>query len=134
MKRASASPSKRSRVDAYIALYQGDATRADEGLRATRADAKRPMTLELEGPRLDYAGITARVALAPAGRYVQDGGAADLREVDECLRVFDGARAGRMGFVGFKVLLARRALVFRARQKASNTSKRRGSQYNPHVG
>ncbi len=72
----------------YIDLYEGDVARAYERWRTTRAEVRRSMVLELEGVRLEYAALVARVLLAKGIVDVRAGKSPDLREVDRIIHRF----------------------------------------------
>jgi hypothetical protein len=105
---------------AYIELYEGNPERAEEILVSTRLAVRRSMILELEGPRLEYAGIQGRVALGLALAETMAGKRPEprhLREVDRCVRLFEGL-GGPVGSVAALSLRAGRAAVLGERDEA----------------
>jgi serine/threonine protein kinase/tetratricopeptide (TPR) repeat protein len=102
---------------AYIELYEGHPERAIESFRASRAALRRSMLLELEGPRLEYAGIYGRVALSVASRAAREGKPVRLRDVDRCIRTFD-RRPCPVSFASAASLRAGRAAVLGNREEA----------------
>ncbi len=95
---------------AYIELYEGHPERADASFRAAKRALRRSMLLELEGPRLEYAGISGRVAASLALAAVRAGKKPSLREVDRCIRLFE-RRGGPVAFASAASLRAGRAAV-----------------------
>jgi len=102
---------------AYIELWEGHPERAAELFRTTRTAVKRSMLLELEGPRLEYAGIVGRVAVSMALAEMRAGKTPDFREVDRCIRMFE-RRGGPVAFASAASLRAGRAAVCGKREEA----------------
>ncbi|MGO8993490.1 MAG: serine/threonine-protein kinase PknK [Polyangiaceae bacterium] len=102
---------------AYVELFDGHPERALELFQSNRRALRRLMILELDGPKLEYAGISGRVALGVALSASGAKRGACLREVDRCIRVFE-RRPCPVSLASLLSLRAGRAAVRGDREEA----------------